>query len=84
MIEATGSEGAGKYTFKSGLYQAAHGALYGSAARGSCRDFLHKLLRSIQVLDYLNIDEFLDWMGEDGFDWGMEMAGRELPGILAP
>jgi aminoglycoside phosphotransferase (APT) family kinase protein len=84
MIEATGSEGDGKYTFKSGLYQAAHGALYGSAARGSCRDFLHKLLRSIQVLDYLNIDEFLDWMGEDGFDWGMEMAGRELPGILAP
>jgi hypothetical protein len=65
MVEATGKNGDGECTLKSGLYQAGQAALYGSSAGGSCRDFLKKVLVQVSLLAGMDIDEFLDWVGED-------------------
>jgi hypothetical protein len=65
MVEATGEYGDGECTLKSGLYQAGQAALYGSSAGGSCRDFLKKVLVQVSLLAGMDIDEFLDWVGED-------------------
>lgn len=84
MIEETGSEDDGRFTYKSAMYQAAHAALYGSSTGGSYRDFLHKVLREIKGLRGVDTKEFLDWMGEVAFESGLEFAKEMLPGVLAP
>lgn len=84
-MKATGPDGDGKYTLKSGLYQAGHAALYGIASGGSCCDFLKKVLVQVPLLAGVDIDEFLDWVREDrAGGLGMEQVKKALPDILAP
>ena len=82
MLAATDD---GVYTAKSDLYQAAHGALYGSSLGGSCNNFLEKVLLRVPFLAGTDIGEFLDWVGEGESDGlGKEYLRSALPTILAP
>ena len=83
MIQATGVQGDGKYTSKSAMYQAAYAAFYGSPAGGSIRHFVRSVLRTVPALCRVDIDEYLDWLGENWATAG-EFICNKLPEIAAP
>jgi hypothetical protein len=83
MIEVTSSDGDGKYTEKSAIYQAAFRAVYPGCAGGSVLDFVEKLLRQIPSLAHMDVDTFQDWMGLH-LQPGMEFAKKQLPRLVAP
>jgi hypothetical protein len=67
MIEATGADGDGRYTFKSAMYQAAHAALFGSSLGGDISGFVRQLLHEIPGLHHTDLELYLTWLGEH---WG--------------
>jgi aminoglycoside phosphotransferase (APT) family kinase protein len=83
MIAATGTEGDGKYTAKSALYQAAHGALYEGSSGGSIRHFARYVLRQTPGLHGIQDDEFLDWLGDNWDKYGQFVLNR-LPQVISP
>lgn len=83
MIAATGTEGDGKYTAKSALYQAAHGALYEGPSGGSIRHFARYVFRQTPVLHGIREDEFLDWLGDTWAKYGQCVLNRLLQ-VIAP
>jgi hypothetical protein len=84
MIEATGPEGDGKYTEKSAMYQAAFMSLYTGYGGGTVFDFVKKLLRSIECLSCVDVDEFRSRMGDGNIVPGIEMLKKHLPHVIEP
>jgi hypothetical protein len=64
MIKATGSDGDGRYTYKSAMYQAAYAALFGSHVGGNVGDFVRKLLHEVPGLHHTDLELYLTWLGE--------------------
>jgi hypothetical protein len=84
MLEATGSEGDGKFTLKSAIYEAANAALYGGHSGGSVPNFVHLVLKELKATRKFDDLDILTALGRGDWTQGEWMVRRDVSSLVAP
>ncbi|KAF2820315.1 hypothetical protein CC86DRAFT_412190 [Ophiobolus disseminans] len=84
MLEATGSEGDGKYTINSAIYAAVDAALYGGHnGGGSVPSLVCRMLKEMKTTRKFDDADMLTEFGK-GWDQGERRVNLEIIKLIAP